>query len=182
MAITFREIKQYLARNVRLSICFEDGHYHDYLMVSDIPDQKYDSLYVYGIGMVDVEFSMDVYSKPQEPNGVVTLSKDDTLEPAIEIVSHEEPREIERSTDENLLFRDVKPYLMIGRHFSVVDREDWSYETYVYKKEIPERYNDMYVYGIGMEDNPDIEESLKNIEFDTHLRKRMVIVLSDKAR
>lgn len=67
MAIKFEEVKRYLARNVRLSICFEDGYYHDYLMVSDIPDSKYDRLYVYGIGMIDVEFSRDVYSKPQEP-------------------------------------------------------------------------------------------------------------------
>ena len=182
MAITFREIKQYLARNVRLSICFEDGHYHNYLMVSDIPDQKYDSLYVYGVGMVDVEFSMDVYSNPQEPDGVVMSSKDDTLEPAIEIVLHEEPRENERSTDENLVFRDFKPYLQIGRHFSVVNREDWSYESYEYRNDIPEKYDNMYVYGIGMEDNPSIEELLKEQEYDTYLKKRMVIVLSDKPR
>lgn len=182
MAITFREIKQYLARNVRLSICFEDGHYHNYLMVSDIPDQKYDSLYVYGVGMVDVEFSMDVYSNPQEPDGVVMSSKDDTLEPAIEIVLHEEPRENERSTDENLVFRDFKPYLQIGRHFSVVNREDWSYESYEYRNDIPEKYDNMYVYGIGMEDNPSIEELLKEQEYDTYLKKRMVIVLSEKPR
>ncbi len=36
MAIQFKEIRQYLARNTRLSICFEDGCYHDYLMISDI--------------------------------------------------------------------------------------------------------------------------------------------------
>lgn len=61
MAITFGEIKQYFARNVRLSICFEDGQYHNYLMGADIPEKKYDRFYVYGIGMADVEFSMDVY-------------------------------------------------------------------------------------------------------------------------
>lgn len=180
MAITFREIKQYLARNVRLSICFEDGYYHNYLMVSDIPDQKYDRLYVYGIGMIDVEFSMDVYSNPQEPDGIVMSSKDDTLEPAIEIVLHEEPREIERSTDESLPFRDLKPYLQIGRFFSVVNREDWSYEAYEYRNDIPEKYDNMYVYGIGMEDNPTIEESLREWEYDTFHKKRMVIVLSNK--
>lgn len=37
MAIQFKKIRQYLARNTRLSICFEDGYYHDYLMISDIP-------------------------------------------------------------------------------------------------------------------------------------------------
>ena len=37
MAIQFKELRKYLARNIRLSICFEDGHYHDYLMISDSP-------------------------------------------------------------------------------------------------------------------------------------------------
>ena len=45
-------IMKYLARNTRLSICFEDGYYHDYLMISDIPAEKYKDLYVYGVGMV----------------------------------------------------------------------------------------------------------------------------------
>lgn len=182
MAIKFEEIKKYLARNVRLSICFEDGHYHNYLMVSDIPDLKYDRLYVYGIGMIDVEFSKDVYSHPQEPDGVVMSSRDDTLEPAIEIVLHEKPREIERSTDEDLVFRDLRSYLQIGRHFSVVNREEWSYELYEYRNDIPEKYDNMYVYGIGMEDNPTIEESLRELEYGTYLKKRMAIVLSDKPR
>lgn len=65
MAIQFKEIRQYLARNVRLSICFEDGYYHDYLMISDIPAEKYKDLYVYGIGMIDVEFSKDIYTSPR---------------------------------------------------------------------------------------------------------------------
>lgn len=46
MAIQFKEIRQYLARNTRLSICFEDGCYHDYLMISDISAEKYKDLYV----------------------------------------------------------------------------------------------------------------------------------------
>lgn len=44
MAITFGEIKQYLVRNVRLSICFENGHYHNYLIVSDF-DLTYHTCY-----------------------------------------------------------------------------------------------------------------------------------------
>lgn len=54
MAIKFEELRKYVARNVRLSICFEDGYYHDYLMMSDIPEQKYAGFYIYGVGMVDV--------------------------------------------------------------------------------------------------------------------------------
>lgn len=51
MAIKFKEIRRFLARNIRLSICFLDGHYHNYLLVSDILASEYDELYVYGIGM-----------------------------------------------------------------------------------------------------------------------------------
>ena len=29
MAIKFEELRKYVARNVRLSIWFEDGYYHD---------------------------------------------------------------------------------------------------------------------------------------------------------
>lgn len=40
-------------------------------MGSDILEMKYDRIYVYGIGMIDVEFSMDVYTNLQETDGVV---------------------------------------------------------------------------------------------------------------
>lgn len=187
MAIQFNELRQYLARNVRLSICFEDGYYHNYLMISDVPAEKYKNLYVYGVGMIDVEFSMDVYAAPKDLDGVITSTKDDTIEPAIEIVLHENSREIERKAEDVLLFKDIKPYLQIGRNFAVVNREDWSYRLYEYRNEIPASYDDMFVYGIGMEDN--LEESDKNIakvlekrKFDSCLNKRMVIVLSNTAR
>ena len=40
----------------------------------------------------------------------------------------------------------------------------------------------MYVYGIGMEYNPDLEETYIKLKYDTHFNKRMVLVLSDKPR
>ena len=39
-----RKHKKYLSREERLSICFENGAYQDYLLVSDILDGKYDEL------------------------------------------------------------------------------------------------------------------------------------------
>lgn len=187
MAIQFKEIRQYLARNVRLSICFEDGHYHDYLMISDIPVEKYKDLYVYGVGMIDVEFPKDIYTSPKNLDGVIISTNDDTIEPAIEIVLHETPRETERKSEDVLLFKDIKPYLQIGRNFAVVNREDWSYRLYEYRSDIPDNYGDMFVYGIGMEDN--FDESDKNIpkvlekrNYDSYLNKRMVVVLSNTAR
>lgn len=75
-----------------LSICFEDGYYHDYLMMSDIPEQKYAGFYIYGVGMVDVEFSRDVYAALPEPEGECWCRKDDTMKPAMELMISEEPR------------------------------------------------------------------------------------------
>lgn len=187
MAIQFKEIRQYLARNIRLSICFEDGHYHDYLMISDVPVEKYKDLYVYGVGMVDVEFTKDIYTSPKNLDGVIISTNDDTIEPAIEIVLHETPREIERKSEDVLLFKDIKPYLQIGRNFAVVNREDWSYRLYEYRSDIPDNYGDMFVYGIGMEDNFDendknIAKVLEKRNYDSYLNKRMVIVLFNTAR
>lgn len=111
MAIQFKEIRQYLARNVRLSIYLEDGYYYDYLMISDISSEKYKDLYVYGIGMTDIEFSEDIYTLPKNLDKMIIQANDVTLEPAIEIVLTETPRDIGRKTKEVLLFKDLKPYL-----------------------------------------------------------------------
>ena len=187
MAIQFKEIRQYLARNAKLSICFEDGYYHNYLMISDIPAEKYKDLYVYGVGMIDVEFSMDIYVSPKDLDGVITSTNDDTLEPAIEIVLHEAPRDIERKAEDVLLFKDIKPYLQSGRNFAIVNREDWSYEFFEYRREIPDDYDNMFVYGIGMENNTDERDKdlikiFEKRKLDSYLNKRMVIVLSNTAR
>ena len=165
MAIQFKEIKKYIARNVRLSINHKDGYYENYLFMADIPEQKYDHLYVYGIGMIDV-----------------ITSKDINLKPAIEIVLSEKPRPIKRSNDKELLFRDLKPYLQNGRNFAVVKREDWSSEIYELRRDIPEKYDNMHVYGIGMEDHPWVEEYWRDVDYETMHKKRMVIVLSEQSK
>lgn len=183
MAIKFKEIRRFLARNTRLSICFLDGYYHNYLLVSDIPALEYDELYVYGVGMIDVEFSLDIYSEPDEINVEVNISgRDFTMQPAIEIVLSDNPRNIERNICDNLTFKDLKPYLQIGGWFNIVNKLDWSDESYKYREKIPEKYDSMYVYGIGMEYNPDLEETYRELKHDTHLKKRMVLVLSDNQR
>lgn len=178
MAIQFKEIKKYIARNVRLSICHEDGYYENYLFMADIPEQKYDHLYVYGIGMIDVEFSNDVYTVPAQSGESAISAKDITLQPAIEIVLSEKPRPIKRSDDKELLFRDLKPYLQIGKNFAVVKREDWSSEIYEFRRDIPEKYDNMHVYGIGMENHPRMERCWLDVDYETMHKKRMVIVLS----
>lgn len=108
MAIQFCEIKKYIARNERISICLEDGSYDNYLMISDIPEGKYDNLYVYGIGTVDVEFSKDMYAAPSQLEKMVISPKHDMMAPAIEIVLHKDPRDIERCEERCMLFKDLK--------------------------------------------------------------------------
>lgn len=120
-------------------------------------------------------------------DGIITSTKDDTIESAIEIVLHEAPRDIERKAEDVLLFKDIKPYLQIGRNFTIVNREDWSYKLYEYRNDIPGDYDDMFVYGIGMEDNFDesdqnIIKALEKRKYDSYLNKRMVIVVSNTAR
>lgn len=156
-------------------------------MISDIPAEKYKDLYVFGIGMVDVEFSMNIYTSPKDLDGVIMSSKDDTMEPAIEIVLEKSPRNIERKSEDVLLFKDIKPYLQRGRNFAIVNREDWSYKIFEYRREIPDEYDNMFVYGIGMENNTDerdenLIEIFEKWKLDSYLNKRMVIVLSKSAR
>ena len=184
MSIIFKELKPYIARTVRISICFENGNYENYTMISDIPDGRYDDLYVFGVGMVDVEFPNDVYKRPS-----ITLTDSITLKTGyflgcgLEIVLHEKPRDILRQHEQFLLFRDLREYLQIGRHFSVVMKEDWSYEYYEWRHNIPEENNDLYVYGIGIEDLPYKLKDLRYSELtDTALMKQMVIVLAKTPR
>ena len=155
MAILFKEIRQYLARNVRLSICFKDGHYDDYLTRSDIPEGKYDDLYVYGVGKIDVEFSKDVYTTPQ----INFAGKDMELCPALEIVLWNRPRDDApiRKTEGVLMFEDLRGYLQIFGHYSVVLRQDWSSNVFEERNDIPESYNGYYVYGIGLEEDPNTD-------------------------
>lgn len=137
--------------------------------------------------MTDVEFSADIYTSPKDLDKMIVQANDVTLEPAIEIVLTETPRNIERKAKEVLLFKDLKPYLQIGRNFAVVNREDWSYNLYEYRREIPEQYDEMFAYGIGMENhfdesNKDIIKELGERNYDSFLSKRMVIVLANTAR
>lgn len=139
-------------------------------MVSDIPASEYDELYVYGIGITDVEFSLDIYSEPDEISGEVNISgRNFTIQPALEIVLHDKPRDIERNICDNLIFKDLKPYLQVIDEFNIVNKLDWSDESYKCRENIPEKYDNMYVYGIGME------------RISDH-KKRMVLVLSDNQR
>lgn len=174
MAIKFKELRKYISRVCRLSICFEDGHYDNYHLISDIPDGKYDDLYVYGIGLVDVEFPLDVY-KPYEEEPI--NSKECFLGHALEIVLYKEDRGFERKELDALQFGDLRKYLQGGRFFSIIIKGEWKSERYEWRKEIQQEYNEMKVYGIGIEDNWEFIKATNAIFEDSHASKRLVIVL-----
>lgn len=183
MAIKFGELRKYLSRVVRLSICFQDGHYDNYVMISDIPEGKYDNLYVYGIGMVDVEFPLDVYGEPKEVSPKISSKDGFFLGSALEIVVTEEAREISRTTKKDLQFGDLRGYLQCGKNFTIVTREEWECEKYEWRDEIPESYNDRYVYGIGLEDDPKAFLEMGNYRLmDSLHTKRLRVVVSEEPK
>ena len=183
MAIKFKEIKKYLSRVEKVSICFEDGHYDNYMLPSDIPEGKYDELYIFGVGMADVEFPMDVYNEPKEFPQRISLKEGFTLGCSLEIVVHEEPRDINREQENVLTFGDLRNYLQIGRNFAIVTKEDWAEECYEWRHEISEDYDGMYVYGIGLVDNLDeIRKVTHPCLLDSLMNKKMKIVLSEMPR
>ena len=54
--ITFRDIRPYISKIDRVSICNQDTlQYENYMFISDVPE-KYDHMYLYGIGRIQSEF------------------------------------------------------------------------------------------------------------------------------
>jgi len=47
-------------------------------------------------------------------------------------------------------FKELRKYLSLIDRLSICDKETLNYKNYLYLEEVPESYDDMYVYGIGM--------------------------------
>lgn len=86
----FKDLKPYVSRIDKLSICkYETMCYENFIRMRDVPD-KYDDLYVYGVGMIESEFyqiSKYEYSAHRGDGDLVLLN-------CIEIVLSEKPKEI----------------------------------------------------------------------------------------
>ncbi len=189
----FKDLKPYLSRVVRISVYFKDGHYDDYTLVSDIPEGRYDEMYVFGVGKVDVEFSRDVYRKPDMEPPKRFSGADDFLGAALEVVIQDHPREdVDECGEGALRFGDLRKVSQVFGGFSVVKRENWDSEIYEWCKEIPHEYDHLFVYGIGLEDDSeamasridkyrDWAISIKQL-LDCSSVKRMVFVLSETPR
>lgn len=179
--LTFKHIRPFISRIAPISICFDDGHYDNYTIISDIPDDRYDNFYVYGIGTVCVEFPMDIYTQTAFNENKAITGQEIKLDDGLEIFLTGEPREFEWKNDKELIFADLRNFLQRGMHFSVVMRENWEGQYYAFRSEIPESYNDYYVYGIGIEavDTKNLSPELKKYNGNI---KQLVIVLAQTPR
>lgn len=65
--LKFKDIRKYIAVCAApISVCMiETSHYENYWEIGDIPDNKYDDLYLYGIGQIQSEF-YDRYTKKED--------------------------------------------------------------------------------------------------------------------
>lgn len=78
IALTLGEIRPLLDSIARYSICMQEtGDYENYRFLKDVPED-YDSLFIYGIGLIETEFDGS--------DGLEFLH-------AIEIVLSKEPRD-----------------------------------------------------------------------------------------
>ncbi|MDY3773567.1 MAG: hypothetical protein SO023_00460 [Eubacterium sp.] len=92
MNLKFKELKKYISSIDRLSICIRDNlRYENYRYVREVPN-KYDELFVYGIGIIESEF------KIKDPGDMVDIKLQDRhasfyFTKCIEIILSEKPRD-----------------------------------------------------------------------------------------
>lgn len=92
MNLTFGELRKYISAIDRVSICTrEDLCYENFRFIKDVPD-KYDTLYVYGIGRIESEFKIDEHTMPSEAEGH-EIVHDMFLAQCIEIMVSKVPRD-----------------------------------------------------------------------------------------
>lgn len=69
MDIKFKELRSYISRIDRVSICRKESLcYENFRFITEVPTE-YDEWYVHGIGMTDSEFPMDEWTPESELEG-----------------------------------------------------------------------------------------------------------------
>lgn len=101
-APTLGAIRPFLDRIARYSVCMQEtGEYENYRFLSDVPEE-YDSLYLYGIGLIETEFYEHGCFDDDpldDPSGIVVMNEETPyrsnlkFRPAIELMLSREPRE-----------------------------------------------------------------------------------------
>ena len=90
----------------------------------------------------------------------------------------------------NIQFKEFKKYVSIIDRVSICMKETLQYDNYRYMRDVPEKYDDYYLYGVGMiESEFNIDESTlesewkgKDIGNGYYLAKCIEIVLCEVPR
>ena len=90
----------------------------------------------------------------------------------------------------NLKFKELKKYISVIDRLSICMRENLIYENYRFLRDVPSKYDELYVYGIGIIDsefdidNPenmfDVKEKDMGEKF--YLVKCIEVMVSEKPR
>lgn len=75
----------------------------------------------------------------------------------------------------NLKFKDLRNYVSRIDRISICLKDTLQYENYCCMKDVPDKYDEYYVYGIGMIDSEVIEDD-KLVDIKPHLE----IMICDK--
>ena len=91
MDIKFKELRSYISRIDRVSICRKESLcYENFRFITEVPTE-YDEWYVYGIGMIDSEFPVEAWMPESELEGR-RMGNGLFMAKCIEIMVAEQPR------------------------------------------------------------------------------------------
>ena len=76
---------------------------------------------------------------------------------------------------EGITFRTLRKYISRIDRLSICRKETLEYENYIFLKDVPDIYDDLYVYGIGMIES-EFYEVQENIYATTGDREHMVLL------
>lgn len=139
MAIKFGELRKYLSIVIKIFMCSGGNYCDNYKDEHEIPEEKYDDMYVLGISMVEDEIQPACTYIENIFDGA-----------AIKVDIQEEPVDFECLNDNELLFGDLRNYLKEDAKYIIVRKEDFKEENYQARKYIPQCYDNMYVHIIGL--------------------------------
>ena len=52
--------------------------------------------------------------------------------------------------NKNIKFKDLRKYISVIDKISICDKESLKYENFLRIEKVPDKYDDFYVYGIGL--------------------------------
>ncbi len=128
-----------------------------------IPIRGYKRAYILNEKLILIEMMYEQGKKRPERNEIdlrligeltvridVALNCGINMERDIKVIDCKEEKERELLEAGELRFRDLRKYVSVIDRLSICMLETMDYRNYVCLEDVPEEYDDLYVYGIGM--------------------------------